>query len=259
MKLGISLFLAYILLLAPHTLASQIQLENGVDLSETTKGQLSVKQLIDNVFQFTSYFHTQDYGFVSANGLVVIDDTDAYMIDTPWTETDTIKLVSWIKEQGFELKASVSTHSHDDRSAGIGYLNSIKVDTYVSELTNSLLKADNKALAKHAFSGDSLYLANNLIEVRYFGAGHTQDNLVVWLPQSKLLYGGCLIKSQRSQSMGYIAEASLAEWPNTIDKAKSRYNDAVIVVPGHGRNGGLEILDHTQALIAEEVKNNQLK
>ncbi|WP_076541629.1 subclass B1 metallo-beta-lactamase [Shewanella sp. UCD-KL21] len=254
MKLGFALFLAYILLLVPSSHASQEQLESATNHADTTKGQLSVKPLIDNVFQFTSYFHTQDYGLVSANGLVVIDGTDAYMIDTPWTEKDTIKLVRWIKQQGFTLQASISTHSHDDRAAGIGYLNTIGVDTYASELTNSFLTANNKPLAKQAFTGNSLQLANKQIEVNYLGAGHTQDNLVVWLPESKLLFGGCLIKSQASKTMGYIAQASLSQWPITLETAKSRYNDAIIVIPGHGNNGGLELLKHTQELISNHLK-----
>ncbi|WP_102531973.1 subclass B1 metallo-beta-lactamase [Shewanella sp. 10N.286.52.B9] len=254
MKLAIALFLAYILLLVPSTHASQEQFKSATNQLEPTKGQLSVKPLIDNVFQFTSYFQTQDYGFVSANGLVVIDGSEAYLIDTPWTEKDTIQLVRWIKQQGFTLRASISTHSHDDRAAGIGYLNTIGVDTNASELTNSYLKANNKPLAKQAFTGDKLQLANKQIEVKYLSAGHTEDNLVVWLPESKLLFGGCLIKSQASKTMGYIAQASLSEWPNTLDKAKSRYNDAIIVVPGHGNNGGLELLKHTQELISNHLK-----
>ncbi|MBV1911614.1 MAG: hypothetical protein KUG78_20145 [Kangiellaceae bacterium] len=51
----------------------------------------------------------------------------------------------------------------------------------------------------------------------FHGEGHTIDNLVVWLPQSKLLYGGCLIKSEKSKSLGYVAEASFDLWEGTID------------------------------------------
>ena len=72
---------------------------------------------------------------------------------------------------------------------------------------------------------------------------------MVWLPKAQLLFGGCLVKSAHSKSMGYIAEASLTDWPVTISKVKATYPDAEVIVPGHGAIGNAQLLDHTQGLV----------
>jgi hypothetical protein len=41
-------------------------------------------------------------------------------------------------------------------------------------------------------------------------------------------------------------------WPKTLQKVKEAYPGARIVVPGHGRPGGLDLIDHTI-----ELCNNQ--
>ncbi|MEH6465051.1 MAG: subclass B1 metallo-beta-lactamase [Shewanella psychromarinicola] len=203
------------------------------------------------LFEYQSYFKTDDFGLVDANGLVVVEGKDAYLIDTPWSEKDTLALVDWIKQQGFVLKASISTHSHADRTAGINYLNSIGVSTHVSAMTQKILAKQDQALANQPFNGNSFTLANGLLEARYLGAGHTVDNIVVWIPKAQLLFGGCLVKSAHSKSMGYIAESSLTDWPITISKVKAAFPDAEVVVPGHGAIGNVELLDHTQGLVKD--------
>jgi metallo-beta-lactamase class B/metallo-beta-lactamase class B GIM len=232
-------------------------------MSAESSGQLTITQLSSNalvtanqaqatqiqLFEYQSYFKTEDFGLVDANGLVVVEGKEAYLIDTPWSEKDTIALVEWIKQQGFVLKASISTHSHADRTAGIGYLNSIGVSTHVSAMTQKILTTHHQTLANQPFDGDSFILANGLLEARYLGAGHTIDNIVVWLPKAQLLFGGCLVKSAHSKSMGYIAEASLTDWPVTISKVKATYPDAEVIVPGHGAIGNAQLLDHTQGLV----------
>ena len=45
------------------------------------------------------------------------------------------------------------------------------------------------------------------IEVFFPGAGHTRDNLVVWLPEHRVLFGGCMVKSARGRTPGNLADA----------------------------------------------------
>jgi metallo-beta-lactamase class B len=84
----------------------------------------------------------------------------------------------------------------------------------------------------------------------YFGAGHTADNVVAWLPSQKILFGGCLIKSLDSQSLGNTADGDLQAYPTTLQKVLAAYNHATIVVPGHGDWGGPDLIEHTLKLAA---------
>ena len=94
---------------------------------------------------------------------------------------------------------------------------------------------------------------NGKIEAFYPGGGHTEDNIVVWLKPSQLLFGGCFIRSIESNSLGYIGEAKVQEWSESINKVLSQFPTADIVIPGHGKPGKLNLLEHTKSLVAEHL------
>ena len=82
----------------------------------------------------------------------------------------------------------------------------------------------------------------------YPGAGHTQDNIVVWLPKQKILFGGCFVKSIHSKNLGNMEDASVKDWPKSIQKVINKYPNIKIVVPGHGKVGDVNLLKHTAQL-----------
>jgi metallo-beta-lactamase class B/metallo-beta-lactamase class B GIM len=210
--------------------------------------ELVIEEIEANVYLHKSYSHVEGFGLVSANGLVVIDEDKAFIIDTPWSEKDTEKLVTWINEKNIELIGSISTHSHEDRTAGIKLLNSRSISTYASALTNELLKKEGKAFASYTVEDMDNTLFGGLIDTFYPGAGHAVDNIVVWLPQSKILFGGCLVKSLGAKTLGYTGDASIEKWPHSLEKVNLKYPVARLVVPGHGRYGDRQLLDHTKKL-----------
>ena len=101
-------------------------------------------------------------------------------------------------------------------------------------------------------------MAGETVEVFYPGAGHTADNLVVWLPKSNVLFGGCFIRSLETSSLGYAGEARIEEWPALVDNVLRRYPEAVTVVPGHGKSGDIGLLYHTRQLAASAASGNIL-
>ncbi|MCG8482478.1 MAG: hypothetical protein MJA31_04145, partial [Clostridia bacterium] len=75
---------------------------------------------------------------------------------------------------------------------------------------------------------------------------HSPDNLVIYFPQKRILFGGCMVKSLQSKNLGNTADADLDEWPKSIKRVLERYQeDADIVVPGHGKCGSIDLLSHT--------------
>lgn len=218
---------------------------------------LKIQQLTDSVYLHISYKVVDGFGVVDSNGLVVIADNDAYIIDTPWSADDTAKLLQWSAAQGFSAKASVSTHFHDDRTAGIEYLNSRAIPTYASRLTNEILQTMGKAQAVNAFDNDDYWLLKDHIEVFYPGAGHAKDNVVVWLPKQKVLFGGCLIRAKIATTLGNTSDAVLSAWSGSAENLQSRYGNAKFVIPGHGAVGDVSLLEHTSALVI--VATNKAK
>ncbi len=210
--------------------------------------EFSIKEIQEGVYLHKSFNRVDGFGLVSSNGLVVVDNNNAFIVDTPWSETDTETLVSWVKDKGYDLLGSVSTHSHTDRTAGIQWLNTRSISTYATTQTNDILKKQQQALATISLETTDTQLADGLLEVFYPGAGHTIDNIVIWLPKAQILFGGCFIKSLGSKNLGYTGEAYIKEWPNSVEKVLLQYPDAKLVVPGHGETGGMVLLTHTQTL-----------
>ncbi|GAA0788431.1 beta-lactamase [Shewanella aestuarii] len=239
------------------TTGSKSQIATSSNLAREAE-QLLITQIAEGVYQHSSYLNVPNFGMVDANGLVVVQNKLAYIIDTPWTDKDTAKLLDWINQQGFTAVASVSTHSHQDRAGGIGYLNRQGINTIVSETTQQILAKAHKPQAQKIFKDKRYIMQTDLIEVYDMGAGHTQDNLVVWLPKQQILFGGCLIKSLNSTSMGYIAEADMQAWPLTVKKVIQQFPHINQVIPGHGALGDSTLLNHTINLI-EKYNSQQLQ
>ncbi len=231
-------------------LAASLFLLSSITFADEPLPELEIKKIEDGVYLHTSYEKVEGWGLVGSNGLVVLDNKDAYLIDTPISATDTEKLVKWIDAQGFTAKASISTHFHSDSTGGIAFLNSKSIPTYASKLTNKLLKNKGEAQSTHSFTKNPFWLLKNKIEIFYPGAGHTPDNLVVWMPEQKILFGGCFVKPE---GLGNLSHAVIEEWPASAEKLIARYSSATWVVPGHGIMGDASLLEKTKQRALEAV------
>jgi glyoxylase-like metal-dependent hydrolase (beta-lactamase superfamily II) len=189
---------------------------------------------------------------IEASGLVVVDGNNAYIIDTPWTQEGTEELIKWITAKNLLVKSSIVTHFHEDASGGMPFLNQAKIKTYATSLTNKLLDAKQREKSNHEITTNEYVLVTNTIEVFYPGAGHSKDNIVVWLPKEKILFGGCFVKSINSKGLGYTGDASVKDWPISIQKVIDKYPNVRMVVPGHGKVGDINLLRHTAQLALDK-------
>lgn len=231
-------------------LAASLVFLSSITFAEDPLPELEIKKIEEGVYLYTAYEKINGWGLVGSNGLVVLDNKDAYLIDTPISATDTEKLVKWIGAQGFTAKASISTHFHSDSTGGIAFLNSKSIPTYASKQTNKLLENKGEAQATHSFTKNPFWLVNKKIEVFYPGAGHTRDNVVVWMPEQKILFGGCFVKPE---GLGNLGDAVIEDWPASAKKLIARYSSATLVVPGHGEIGDASLLTKTKQRAVEAV------
>lgn len=218
---------------------------HGEELPEQKAMQLL--PLSDDVWLHLSYKQVDGFGLVESNGVIILSEQGSIIIDTPWTEQDTAELLNWAAARGMPVTTSFSSHSHEDRTAGIGLLNSKGIATHASKMTNAILEEQGKPLAKQEITGPTYALAEG-VEVFYPGPGHAPDNSVVWLAGANILVGGCLIRSAETDSLGYTGDASPEEWGPSVQKVLARYPEAKIVLPGHGLPGTRALLHHTISL-----------
>lgn len=207
---------------------------------------LIVTQISENSFIHTSYLQTNDFGNVPCNGLIVRDSNEAIIFDTPTNEKSAEELIKWVTEKlNCKINAVIPTHFHDDCLGGLKAFNDENIPSYANLKTVELAKENKVAVPNNSFN-DSLILnvGNKIITVKFFGEGHTKDNVVGYFPSENIMFGGCLIK-ELNASKGFLGDANVAEWSNTVEKVKTQYPNVKIVVPGHGNYGDKKLLDYT--------------
>jgi glyoxylase-like metal-dependent hydrolase (beta-lactamase superfamily II) len=74
----------------------------------------------------------------------------------------------------------------------------------------------------------TLYRGGREIQLLYLGRGHTDTDVVVYLPKERIVCTGDLMESVIS----YMGDAYAEEWPATLDRLKALDFDTVM--PGHG-------------------------
>lgn len=214
-------------------------------------------RLDDSTWIHTTYKDLPEVGLVLSNGLMVRGDGGVVLIDTPWTPEATKLLTDWVHTRlAVPITDVIVTHSHDDRMGG---LEELAPTTHVHALG---LTSAIAAKAKHEFSAEpiptpnaELTLSEEPLVTFYPGAGHSPDNLLVWLPRHRVLFGGCFLRATIEDDLGNLADADVPAWTTSIRKAEAwaatlaNPGERVIVLPSHGELGGLRMLEHTRTLV----------
>lgn len=207
---------------------------------------LIIIQISDNAFVHTSFLQTNDFGNVPCNGMIVRDKNEVIVFDTPTNNKSAEALIKYVQKiLHCKINAIVPTHFHEDCLGGLASFHTLNIPSYGNSSTVDLAN-ENKVLApKYRFT-DSLRLSigNTYSVVTYFGEGHTKDNVIGYFPVENVLFGGCLIKELEA-TKGYLGDANVNEWSTTVEKIKMQYPHVKIVIPGHGKIGGKELLDYT--------------
>ncbi|HMB91491.1 MAG TPA: subclass B1 metallo-beta-lactamase [Rhodothermales bacterium] len=200
------------------------------------------------------WVHTSSYTYpggtrFSANGLLVQDGDSLLLVDTAWGELQTLALLDRVaSEIGLSVRRAVVTHFHYDRLAGVDVLETQGVDVLAHPLTQRLaisLGTPVPDSTMHTLREPGSARRVGPVEVFYPGPGHAEDNLMVWVPNQRVLFGGCAIRAAEASALGNTMSANVAAWPEAIRRAQARYREVEVVVPGHGSIGGADLLTHT--------------
>ncbi|MCX6220637.1 MAG: subclass B1 metallo-beta-lactamase [Bacteroidia bacterium] len=221
----------------------RIKVSNDIELVKLSK----------NAYVHISASEISGFGLVQSNGLIFVNGKEAFLFDTPVTDSQTKDLVDWIKDTlKLKIVRFAPNHWHSDCMGGLGYLQSQGIESYASQKTIEIARTKNLPVPAHGFKDSlQLHLGNELIKLYYLGAAHTLDNIVVWIPSEQILFAGCMVKSLNSKNLGNTADGDLITYPKTIDKLIRKFPTAKIVIPGHGEFGGIELIKHTGKLLTK--------
>lgn len=208
--------------------------------------RLVLQKIGNQVYQHTSFLNTESFGRVGCNGMIVFDQNEAIIFDTPADKPASEELIDWVENKlKCKIKAIVPTHFHADCLGGLEVFHTQKVPSYANNLTLKLAQETKVTVPQNGFDNQlELKIGNEKIVVEFMGEGHTKDNVIGYFPAENAMFGGCLIK-ELGASKGYLGDANVQAWSETVRKIKAKYPKTKIVVPGHGKAAGTDLLDYT--------------
>lgn len=177
---------------------------------------------------------------------LVVGSTGALLVDTGSTpEQGRILRRSVTTVTDVPLQAVVVTHAHYDHAFGLaaftdlptlghesvaGRLRDPEADATAAGLGLTLddLTPPSRGLAVAA----SVDLGDRRVEVAHLGAGHTEGDLLVIVPDADLLFAGDLLESAGAPWFG--PDSVPHEWAATLDGVIGLMTARTLAVPGHG-------------------------
>lgn len=258
----------------------------GIYLLFVAESSLSAKNLeqIDLAYNLmvsridSDVFVVTDRDFYSSNVLVVkVSDGSVVIVSSPFENLGTQTLMDWVTKTMKPKKVvAINTHFHLDGTGGNEVYKKMGVETWSSDLTKKLRLEENKKdrikgpefqksmdlkrsiLNSNPVPADNIFdlkkgkiftFSNEQVEVFFPGEAHSPDNVVVYFPQKRLLFGGCMIKPKE---LGYLGDADVKAWPNSARQLE-KFN-AKVVIPGHGEWGGPEMVTKTIKVAENAVR-----
>lgn len=231
-----SIITSILFLIFVHTLSAQEQPALNIKITHL-KGDFYIYE--------TYNYYKGDR--ISANGMYFLTQQGAVLFDTPWDSTQFQPLLDSIKAKHHQqVVLCIATHFHADRSGGLEYYRQQGIQTYTTAQTDELSIKNGMKRAAFLMTKDSSFKVGQYqFQTFYPGKGHTSDNIVIWFEKEKILYGGCLVKSATDESLGYLGDASIKDYANSIRRVITTCKNPKYIIPGHNDWTNLNSLQHT--------------
>ena len=98
--------------------------------------------------------------------------------------------------------------------------------------------------------GSCVSLGGTVLELHHFGPAHTDADLMVWIPEERLLLAGDAIAGSGVAPAVHAAHGgSVLGMAETNRQVRRLVGADTRIVPGHGAVGGLELIEQQQAYI----------
>lgn len=220
--------------------------------------KVRIRPIASGIWMHTSWKLLASGKPFPSNGLIVRGKRQALIIDTTWPTRDMASLVRKAREltNGLPLQLAI-THAHDDRMSGVEIARRAGIPSLAHALTQEDARSREIPLADVVWSGDRkvLQLGARKAELFWPGHAHTRDNIVVFIEDAGVLFGGCMLRAMSTKSLGNVADANVQNWSKAVARIVSEFGKKTrFVIPGHGEPGGPELLAHTKALADAAVK-----
>ena len=189
--------------------------------------------------------------FIS-NAAFVITDDRVVVLDALGSPALAEELVAEIRRvTPLPIRHVIVSHYHADHIYGLQVFKALGAEIIAHEGARAYLQSDTARLRLQASREElfpwidentrlvppdrlvsehsTLTLGGTTFVLDHAGPAHTPEDLVVWLPEHKVLLAGDIVFRAR---IPFVGQADSAAWVQALDRLLSF--DAQVIVPGHG-------------------------
>lgn len=197
----------------------------------------------------------------SGNVTVLLSDDGVALVDDKFANDHegVMELVRSLTDE--PVKYVINTHLHEDHTGGNALLQREQGAVVISSENARRIMAETRDTGLPNLTMNDhmrLYLDDMPIDLHYFGRGHTDGDIVVHLPEQRMLVAGDLfaLYGPYQPVVDYSAGGSLRDWTRTLERVLRLDFDRVI--PGHSgltdretMAGYVDELERTQDMVRE--------
>ena len=205
-------------------------------------------------------FLVQDeYPLSEENSAVYIGENFVTIVGATWTPGTAAKLMQEVaKITDKPVREVIDTNYNLDRAGGNPYFKQHGIRVVSLQLTAELIRRNWAEMVKDARRRQADYpdsppalpdvtypgsfdLQGGRVKAIYLGPSHAPDDVFVYFPQEKILYGGCILKEE----LGNLQFADLQQYPRTLRKLQQLNLGYTTVIAGHDSPiHGPELVEH---------------
>jgi glyoxylase-like metal-dependent hydrolase (beta-lactamase superfamily II) len=196
------------------------------------------------------------YAFYDQNIGAIMGDDGVLIVDTRVSHRQADEILSDLRQlTALPVRAVVNTHGHNDHAFGnhrfrpapiwghelcarmiretgaeqLAYV-AERLPELAADLAEVVLDPPDRLFNVSATV--PFDAGGRLVDLRYLGRGHTDNDIVVLIPDADVLLAGDLLENDATPSFG---DAFPMDWPATVEALVDLVSGAV--VPGHGSVG----------------------
>jgi cyclase len=205
--------------------------------AQPTAGDIEIQKVKDNLYIVTG---GRQGGGIAGNTTVFIAGSGVVLIDAKYAGFGKAILDQVKSVTNKPVTTIINTHSHGDHTGGNpDFPRSVEFIAHENAKTNMArmeeFKGDKAAFlpAKTFKDTMSLFSGKDRIDLRYFGAGHTNGDAVIIFPALRTAVMGDLFARKWAPYADATNGGSMTAFPQTLAKAIAGIKDVDTLITGH--------------------------
>jgi len=207
--------------------------------------ELATVKVRDNIYMIRSG--------ASGNVTVLISDDGVALIDAKFAMEHDGVMAQLAKITDKPVRYVINTHMHADHTGGNAAMQALSAEVVASQNARRIMAETQTEGLPNIVMDDYLriYLGKMPIDLYYFGRGHTDGDIVIHLPEERIVITGDLFATWGPyvHLIHYAAGGSARDWSRSLERALKLDFDTVI--PGHS---GVTDRAHMETYLAETVR-----